>query len=652
MKTKFSGILTLLLAFVVQLTFAQGKTISGTISDASGLPLPGATVIVKGTASGTSTDFDGKYTIKANQGATLVFSFVGYTTKEIKVGASNTINVQLSEDAQALEEVVVTALGIKREKASIGSAVTTVSSEQLNEGSQANIADAIKGKVAGVVISNSSTDPGASSGMIIRGFSSLGGSNQPLYIVDGVPISDGSNFSSSLNGGYDFGRGSGDINPDNIESISVLKGASSTALYGSRAANGVVIITTKKGKSSKLDVDFSTTMIFSDLLRAPKYQDKFGQGWDGQHYLGENGSWGPRFDNSVIVWGNVVNNSQKLKPYAFQKDQLRNFFDVGESYITNVSVSGGSDNTTGRISVNNSTSDGIYPTSADSYERNTLTLSFNSKLDFLTFGGSLNYVNTSGSAVATGQGLSVINNLMQIPTDIDITEFRDYKDPFNNVSNYYTPYGVTNPYFTLNEDGSGYLKERVYGAFDVSAELNSWSSLGYRFGIDSYSDNTKIWQAIVDADPGTPNDGTSTEQSGSYAEGTNMVKQFNHDLFYNLNLGINDKFIIESTFGFNYNERFATSLSASVSSQDIPGYFSLANSASTPITASSISKRRLYGLFNSTTFSYDDMLYITGNLRNDWYSTLPAENRSVLYGGVNASWIATNTFPAIKDVLS
>ena len=653
MKTKFSGILTLLLAFVVQLTFAQEKTVSGIVSDPSGLPLPGATVLVKGTSSGTSTDFDGKYSIKTNTGATLVFSFVGYTTKEVKVGASNSLNVNMQEDAQTLEEVVITALGISREKASIGSAVTTVNTEELNEGSQTNIADAIKGKVAGVVISNSSTDPGASSGVIIRGFSTLGGSNQPLYIVDGVPINDGSRFSSSLNGGYDFGRGSGDINPENIESVSVLKGASSTALYGSRAANGVVIITTKKGKSSKMDIDFSTSMIFSDLLRAPKYQNEFGQGWDGQHYLGENGSWGPRFDNSIRVWGNVVNNSQKLKPFAFQKDQLRNFFDVGESYVTNLSVAGGSDNTTGRISVNNSTADGIYPTDADSFERNTLTLSFNSKLDFLTFGGSLNYVNTSGSAVATGQGLSVINNLMQIPTDIDITEFKDYKnDPFNSVSNYYTPYGVTNPYFTLNEDGSRYLKERVYGAFDVSAELNSWSSIGYRFGIDSYTDNTKIWKAIVQPLPGTPNFGSSTKDPGSYSEGTSIVKQFNHDIFYNLNLDVSETFNIESTFGFNYNDRFSSGMSASVSSQDIPGYYALTNSASTPITSSTINKRRLYGVFNSTTFSYNDMLYLTGNIRNDWYSTLPVENRSVLYGGVNASWVATNTFPDIKNILS
>jgi len=650
MKCKFYSLCIFFAMLSSTLLFAQEKTISGNVSDDAG-PLPGVSIIIKGTTTGTETDFDGNYTIQANLGDILVYSFIGTSRQEQTVGASNTINVILVAD-NVLEEVVVTALGIKREKASIGSATTIIDSEELVKASQTNIADAIKGKVAGVVISNASTDPGASSGIIIRGFSTLGGSNQPLYIIDGVPINNNSNFSNSLNGGYDFGRGSGDINPENIESISILKGASSTALYGSRAANGVVIITTKKGEKSKLNIDFSTSAIFSDVLRTPKYQEEFGQGWDGQHFLGENGSWGPRFDNSVIVWGNIVNNSQKLKPYAFQEDQLRNFFDIGNSFVTNLAISGGSENTTGRVSFNNTTTDGIYPTKADSYERNTITLSFNSKLGFLTFGGSLNYVNTSGSAVATGQGLTVLNNLMQIPTDFDITEFRDYKDPFNNVSNYYTAFGITNPYFTLNEDGSDYSKERVYGAFDVSAKINDWSSFGYRLGIDQYTDATKIWTAIVDAIPGSPNDGSSTEQPGSYAEGNNIVKQINHDIFYNLDLKMNEKFNIATTFGFNYNDRTISSLTASVSSQDIPDFFSLSNSASTPVTTSNINKRRLFGVFNSTTFSFNDMLYVTANLRNDWYSTLPVENRSVLYGGVNGSWVLTNTFPSIVDVLS
>ena len=632
---------------------AQEKTVTGTVVSEQSGPLPGVNVIVKGTSNGTLTNFDGEYSIKAKVGDVLVFSFIGMNSTERTIGNLDVVDITMEESAEALEEVVVTALGISREKASIGSATTIVGSDELNKSSQTNLADAIKGKVAGVVISSASTDPGSSSGVIIRGFSTIGGSNQPLYIIDGVPVNNASTFSSSLNGAYDFGRGSGEINPEDIESISILKGASSTALYGSRAANGVVLITTKKGSKSKLTVDFSTTATFSDVLRTPKYQSEFGQGWDGIHYLGENGSWGPRFNDELLLWGNVVNNSQKVKPYSFQKDQLRNFFDIGSSYLTNVAISGGSENTTGRISFNNSTADGIFPTKADSNERNTLSLSFNSKMDFLTFGGNLNYVNVRGSGVAAGQGTTVYNNLMQIPTDIDITEFEDYKnDPFNNVSNYYTPYGITNPYFSLNEDGAKFLKERVYGSFNVNAELNDWLNVSYRIGIDQSTDNTRLWSAIIDAIPGSPNDGTSTEQPGSYAEGVNFVKQINHDLLFSINKNVSEKFNVETTFGLNYNDRSTSSLTSSVTSQDIPDFYSLSNSSDAPITSSSISKRRLFGVLNSTTFSYDNMLYLTSNLRNDWYSTLPSENRSVLYGGVNASWVATNTFPEIKDVLS
>lgn len=653
MKLKNYWKLFVLLMFGITSTFAQEKTITGTITDEQGTVLPGVSIVVKGTTRGTQSDFDGNYTISASVGEILVFTYLSQEKEERRVGASAVINVQMFEKTESLEGVVVVASGIIREKSSLGSATTTIENEELVKGAQANLADAIKGKVAGVVISNASTDPGASSGIIIRGFSTIGGSNQPLYVVDGVPINNGSTFSGSLNGGYDFGRGSGDINPEDIETITILKGASGTALYGSRAANGVVIITTKKGNASRLAIDYSTTAFFSDVLRTPKYQDKFGQGWDGQHFLIENGSWGPRFDNSLIVWGNVVNNSQKIKRYAFQEDQLRNFFDIGTSFINNIAISGGTEKTTARLSYSNATTDGIYPTEADSFERNTLALSFRSNAGFLTFGGSLNYVNTRGSGVATGQGLTVYNNLMQIPNDIDITEFRDYEnDPFNNVSNYYTPYGITNPYFTLNEDGSDYKKERFYGSFDVNASFNNWSGLTYRLGLDQYSETIKLWTAIVDAEPGSPNDGSSTEQPGSYSEVANTVKQINHDLIYNVNLDVNADFNVQSNLGLNYNDRYFSGFNASVPTQDIPGFYGFNNSASTPVVVSTISKRRLGGIFNTTTFSYKDMLYLTGNLRNDWYSTLPKKNRSVLYGGVNTSWVFTRTFEEIKNVLN
>lgn len=650
MKTKLKGILTLLLALIMQISFAQERTVSGVVTDQSGFPIPGANVLIKGTTTATSTDFDGRYTIQAAPTDVLVFSFIGMGSRELPA-TSATINVQLRDEATELEQVIVTAVGIRREKSSVGAATTTLNNEELTQGSQANIADAMKGKVAGVVISNASTDPGASSGVMIRGISSLSSENQPLYIVDGVPINDNTNYSDSLNGGYDFGRGSADINPEDIESITILKGASAAALYGSRAANGAIMITTKKGKAGKLSVDFNTTTFFTQILRTPRYQETFGQGWDGVHYLNENGSWGPRFDNRPRVWGSEVNNSQLLKPYSFQEDQLENFFDIGTSMINSLAISGGSGDSTVRLSYSNTQQDGIYPTDADSFERNVLGVSGTTKVGKVTINGSLNYVNTQGSSVATGQGLTVYNNLMQIPTDIPITEFRDYTSPFHNVSNYYTPYGVTNPYFTLNENGTDYNKDRVYGSFEFSYDLNSWSSLTYRFGLDVFSDEAKIWEAKVNPEPGSPNAGSSTVYPGSYSEVRNTFKQLNHDILYNLNFEW-DKFELLSTFGFNANTRTSDQLAASVASQEIPDFYNFSNTTENPVVSTLRSTRKLYGLYNTTTISYDNALFLTGNFRNDWYSTLPEANRSAFYAGANASWVFTRSFDVFGDVLN
>lgn len=653
MKTKFSRILALLLVLVVQNVFAQEEImITGTVTDDTGLPLPGVNVLVKGTTKGTQTNFDGEYSIRVQKGKTLVFSYLGMETAEYLVGDIPNIDVELQPDAAQLQEVVVTAVGIQRERASLGSATTTVGSEELVQGGQANIADALSGKVAGVNISAASTDPGASSGVIIRGISSISGSNQPLYVVDGVPINNESTFSNSLDGGYDFGRGSQDINPDNIESVTVLKGASATSLYGSRAANGVIIITTKDGKAGRLIVDASSTTIFSKISRTPNYQEEFGQGWNGFHWLAENGSWGPRFDGTDRVWGNIVDNSQKLKPYVFQEDQLENFFTTGKYFLNNVAISGGSETSTARISFSTLDQDGIYPTDADSFGRNTVGLSAQTEMGILRFSGSLNYVSTSGSAVATGQGLTVYNNLLQMPTDFNIEEFEDYTNKFNNVSNYFTPYGITNPYFTLNEDGSEYEKERVYGSLEVGLEVTEWSDLTYRFGLDQYTDKIALWTAIVAPVPGSPNYDSSTEQPGSYAEVWSMVKQYNHDLLYDVDLEITEDLRLQTTTGFNVNSKVQSTIASSVGSQDLPGFYSLSNSGEDPASSSSISERKLYGLYNTTTIGYEEALYLTGNIRNDWYSTLPKENRSVLYGGVNSSWIFTETFDTFGDVIN
>ena len=275
MKTKFNGILTLFLALVVQINFAQTKTISGTVSDESGA-LPGVSVIIEGTTKGVETDFDGKYAIMANSGDVLVFQYLGYKTTNKKVGDSNTINVTLEEGGEVLEEIVVTAFGIKREEKALGYSVQSIKGDAMTEARESNITNAISGKVAGVQVTGTSGSVGASSRIVLRGNSSITGNNEPLYVVDGVPISNANFGNAGSGGGVDLPNGASDLNPDDIESITVLKGPNAAALYGLIAGNGVIVITTKKGDANKrFSISVNTNVTMSNPLLLPDYQNSY-----------------------------------------------------------------------------------------------------------------------------------------------------------------------------------------------------------------------------------------------------------------------------------------------------------------------------------------------------------------------------------------
>ena len=319
MKAKFSSILTLLLAFVVQITFAQERSITGTVTDEDGLPLPGVNIVIKGTSSGVQTDFDGNYSIDASLGDVLVYSFVGLKTAEYTVGTSDEIDVVMTADSAQLDEVVVTALGIKREKKSLGYSSQEVSGEAVNTVKDVNFVNSLSGKVAGIDVSSSGT-LGGSTNVVIRGYSSIYGNNQALFVVDGVPISNNNNNSSAQRAGgagYDYGNAAADINPDNIESINVLKGGAATALYGSRAANGVIIITTKSGSRNKgIGVTINSSVTFNKYNEDtfPTYQKEYGAGYwigvyhDDFYYKDDepyaladwDGSYGAAFDENQI----------------------------------------------------------------------------------------------------------------------------------------------------------------------------------------------------------------------------------------------------------------------------------------------------------------------------------------------------------------
>ncbi len=355
---------------------AQTTVITGTVtSSAKGEGvIPGVAVSVKGTTVGTITDVNGKYSLAVPVNATtLIFSYIGMKKLEVEIAGRKVIDAILEPELLGLGEVVVTAIGIKRSEKSLGYSATQIKSDEITASSGRSALNALQGKVAGINISSASGAPGASTRVFLRGYSSLGRSNQPLYVIDGVPVSNAAIGSSSINGGTDFGNAANDINPDDIESISILKGASGTALYGSRATNGVIIITTKNGmdRAGKgATVDFSTSISFDTPLRTPLFQNEFGQGWyDGTlaANLEENGSWGPKFDGKVRVWGHIVDNSQMIKPYVALKDNFKDFFDIGKTYNNSLSITNGTEKSSYYLSFSNVNANGIMPSTADSY---------------------------------------------------------------------------------------------------------------------------------------------------------------------------------------------------------------------------------------------------------------------------------------------
>ena len=452
---------------------AQTKITGTVLSQEDGQPIIGAAVKVDGTNTGMLTDVNGKFSLTLPEGKkSLTISYLGFQPKT--VAAKNGMRVFLKADATSLDEVVVTAMGIKRSAKALGYSATSLDGEEIAEVRTNDIMSGLAGKVAGVQISTTSSDPGASNSVIIRGVSSLNGSNQPLYVIDGVPMSNSSTYSSNgLNNGYDFGNGANAVNPDDVENMTILKGAAATALYGSRAANGVILITTKSGKKQAgVGVEYNGGIQWESVLRLPQFQNDFGMGWYGNKTDDENGSWGPKFDGSMLRYGSIYDYSQKMKSYVAIKDNMKDFFDTGMRYNNSVSFSNATDATTYYVSLSQIHDDGIIPTNADSYTKYTFTANGSQKVKDVTISTALNYAYQKNSFVTTGQGgSSMYNAIMQTPRDISIAELKDLSDPFNTPGYYYTPYGITNPYWVLNNYEHKQESERFYGKLQLDYDF-------------------------------------------------------------------------------------------------------------------------------------------------------------------------------------
>ena len=622
--------------------------------------LPGATVLVKGTSSGTSSDFDGKYSIRANEGATLVFSFVGYSTTEVTVGASNTVNVTMQEDAESLEEVVVTAFGKTKQKRSLGYSATAVDAAALTEVTNSNNPfESLSGKVAGVDITAPS-QPGATTKIILRGYGSLE-SNSPLYVVDGTPISasiNGTNENSvddAIDRSFDGGSNINDLDPNSIASINILKGGPAAALYGSRASNGAIIITTKKGRNNqKLRVDVVSSIDFLQLARTPHLQNEFGQGWNGQNYSGggtlaasnENGSWGAPFTDAVRLWGQVYNNTQQIKPYSALEDNIKDFYDTGHTYSNSVRLSGGGEKSDFSLIYSKTDTDGIVPTDSDAVKKKTLGLNAGIGTDRFKVRVSANYAQTrqnvinTGQADNAGQGNTFTQELLQIPRDISVIDLKDYRnDIFNGNDYFYTPY-ATNPYFLLNENKTTITRERFYGNINLSYEISPKLSATWQWGTDIINGGRHSHGAIQNFTAGTPvaNQG-GTATVGGVTEMKNQVKRYETFGTLDYATDINENFGLEATLGATYRDISTSRLQVSITDLDIPNFYEISNSAVTPVTTQVDSQSRNYSTFGTLTLSYKDRIYLNLTGRNEWTSTLSIGNNSYFYPSANLSAI-------------
>ena len=645
-------IMTLLavLFLIVGGAFSQTKVNGIVVSQDDGQPVIGVSVLVVGSNVGTVTGTDGRFSLTLPAGKSMLrFTYVGMETLE--VSARPNMRIVLRSGDQTLDEIVVTAMGIKRSAKALGYSATAVDGEQIAAARTNDIMSSLQGKVAGVQINTTSTDPGASNSVIIRDISSLSGSNQPLYVIDGVPMTNSSVVSGDhLNNQYDFGNGANAVNPDDVENMTILKGAAATALYGSRAANGVILITTKSGHQQKgIGVEYNGGLQWESVLRLPQSQNDFGMGWYGDKTYDENGSWGPKFDGSQLRYGAIYDNSQNIKSYLPIENNLKDFFDTGLRYNNSVSLSNSNGVDNYYVSLSQIHDDGIIPTNSDSYTKYTFTANGSHKVKDLTISTALNYAYQKNSFVTTGQGgASMYNAMMQTPRDISIAEMKDLTNAFNTPGYYYTPYGITNPYWVLENYESKYESERFYGKLQLDYDFLKYFRATYRFGLDTQTGHRNAGEPNLESlFAGTYNEDASTiaGAKGSATQQTRRQREINQDFFVTFNMPYNE-FNFNAIAGFNGNERRYSYLYASVENLTIPTFYDITNSSEIPTVEQYQWKRRLYGIYGQAEVAWKNMVYLTLTGRNDWSSTLPKENRSFFYPGVTLSWIFSEM---IKD---
>ncbi|WP_461641958.1 SusC/RagA family TonB-linked outer membrane protein [Labilibaculum euxinus] len=676
---KMIGLFALLIFMGMQVVNAQSKQITGTITSAEdGLGMPGVSVVLKGTTIGASTDIDGRYSLEAKSTDVLLISFVGMVTQEIKVGDKTVINVVMETESIGMDEVVVTALGVTREKKSLGYAVTEVSGESMSEVKETNIVNSLSGKVAGVQVRQANT-MGGSANIVIRGSASITQNNQALFVVDGVPI-DNSNTNDADQtdgwGGYDYGNAAADINPEDIESVSVLKGAASTALYGSRAANGVILITTKKGKSRKgIGVTVNSGITFSTINKEtmPEYQYEYGAGYgpyygpDEDAYFNEadfgNGvqlvvptmedaSWGAKFDPNLMVvhWDALdpaADNYGEERPWVAPKSKVYDFFETGIKYVNSVALEGGKEGYNFRLAYTNSDETGILPNS--SIKKNSLSFRSSYELnDKLTAEFSGNFVNTKGKG-RYGTGYDD-NNPMQnfaqwFQTNLDFGRMKNnYLAPDGDQRTWNAksptnldPIYANNPYWTRYMNYEDDERNRLFGYASLDYKFNDMFSLTFRTSMDYYSEEQNERIAV-----------NSNSQS-EFSNYRRTFRELNTDLMLKFKKQVND-FSLNGLVGISNRDNESSDIFSSTSGGLIvPLLYTVANSTVATSPTENLYESNINSAYVNFSVGYKNFAYLEGSIRVDESSTLPEDENSYFYPAVSASLILSE-LGGLKDL--
>jgi len=638
MKTKFSGILTLFLAFIVQLTFAQEKTISGIVSDVSGLPLPGVNIVVKGTTNGTQTDFDGNYSIKASVGNVLIFSYIGQKTQNITVGASNSINVTLQEDAEALEEVVITAFGIKREKREITYQTEVVDQELLTQAQSTRAASALAGKVAGLQINVQNNGVNPTTQILLRGVRSITGNNQALVVIDG---------SISTISAFD------DLNPNDIESLNVLKGATAAAVYGSQAGNGALIVTTKKGAiGERLTVGVTANVTFENVAYMPDFQSQYGTGWQGAYDPIENTNWGPRFDGTIRQVGpTFADGTFQTLPYAPVKNGARDFFETGNTVQNTFYLSGGSDTGSLYLSVGNQETEGIVPN--DSYKRTTVKANATKTMGNFEIAANTSFFRDATNEVGPNLGSQnralywfILNQSANIP----IANYKDWRnDQYASPDGYYNGY-YQNPYYMVDTSRDTDKTTRMSGNISASWDVYDWLNITGRLSGDFWAGTGKEWR---DAQTFT-GDYSRPSPITSYVRDTEFQRtRYQSDLLASANFNLTEDFTLKSILGATSSTYINHFFGLRSNNLAVPGLYDLTNGTleATPTTFDTT--ERSYAYFADLTFGYKNMVFVNLTGRYDFTSTLPSDENSYFYPAISASAVVTDIIPSLKgDVMN